>query len=113
MRFEAVDGPATGIDAGGRTTLDGATAARLAGLAAGLAVWAATEAEPADLTTRLVIGSTLLASTGLASTGLASAAAGSAARTAASTGRGRGNGLATATVGGGSVTTDEPNIGDG
>src|SRR4051794_15690222 len=117
MRFEAADW-LDGIDAGGRITLDGATAATALGLAVGLATWAAAGAEPVDLTTRLVMGSeflgsallasTGLGSTGLASTGLGSAATGSAARTAASTGRGRGNGLAAATTGAGAgnITTD-------
>src|ERR1700676_594409 len=92
-----------GIGAGGRKTLAGATGAALVAL------------------TRLVKGSALFGSAGfstgfgsasLGSTTLGSTSLGSEDDVSASTGRGRGNGLAGADAGGG-ITTTEPNIGDG
>src|SRR5687768_3942462 len=93
---------AAGIDAGGRATLDG--------VACGTAV----------VLTRLVIGSllgsallaSLLASALFSSMTRGSDGWGSPTRAAASTGRGRGNGLAGAEAAAGILVT-VPNIGDG
>ncbi len=104
LRPAGVCGVATGTGAGGRMTVTegAATGGAAAGGAAGVVVFA----------TKLVIASADLGSTALGSTALVSAArcstaAGSMLREA-STGRGRGSGLASGWAG-----AAAPNIGEG
>jgi len=84
---------------------DAARAGRLRGLAGRATFEAARGAAPVDLTTRLVMGSLLFGSAGFGS----GSAGGSIARITVSSGRGRGNGLASDGAGACIV----PNIGEG